>query len=442
LTLYTLSRQDFFDYLRCPRIVAFRTQGIRVREFSPRSPMSIIKSIEKGKIGELTTKVGLQELTKDRPKDDKAILRSIRAELASLSRRSFRTPQEELEGVIRRSLEGTKRIADQIREIYGVVDVVGRGEVKSPFLPHMILPDFVVMTSRRKTLSLIEVKNTEKANVRGDEFQAAFYNAISKEPSAVIVKERKERGRTEIAPQTCMRVDPETLLVYPILGEFKVVKNALTIEKNLVEGIWEAKQLGMIRKAPMASGSEYCSRCPYREHCNRDKWDELEPAKPLALIAAKGAIETGSNLDLEFLKRYSSSMVYQQSVLSALDRKARIAELRFILKTRSFAEASYTNREDRGESLYWQTRDQEKIGLVALALGLDEEHARDLVSTTIAVDRKRIFREMAGEFQKWRPLLRKDYKAMVDRVASYGLRYCTFPSHSEDLINRSWRKWD
>src|SRR2546425_1016452 len=270
-SIFTVSRENIFDYKRCPKIIAIktyrttRTKKLRHEMNEPKIPIPNIV----GQIGEAAAQLtfsgndeGGKSLDEDslvrRKTPEKRIVQLILSRLNLMDKGM----QMDLEVLAKKTLEGLKGIRTEIDLALGPLTIIGRGESRYGALPTCGYPDFVALTSDEKPV-LIEVKNGAKESPSKDEFQASFYNSLGK-TVGVLVHEGTVNHRG-IRPnlQVHLEEDAETLLLYPRLNKWRKIANTVNIEPDDLEEIWAAKQLGIIGRW---SSSDCGSDCPHTRY--------------------------------------------------------------------------------------------------------------------------------------------------------------------------------
>src|SRR3989442_730970 len=311
-SIFTVSREDIFDYNRCPKIVAVktyrttRTKKLRPEVNEPKIPIPNIL----GQIGEAAAQLtfsgndeGGKSLEEDnlvrRKTPEKRIVQLILSRLNLMDKGM----QMDLEILAKKTLEGLKGIRTEIDQALGPLTIIGRGESRYGALPTCGYPDYVALTSNEKPV-LIEVKNGAKESPGKDEFQASFYNSLGKTVGVVVhdvaVNDRGIRPNLQVH----LEEDAETLILYPRLNKWRKITDTVNIEPDDIEEIWAAKQLGIVGRWPTADCG---SNCPHRRYGIILPEDSLDMvAKPLPLIFAKGAADLGVDYDFNFMRRYIS----------------------------------------------------------------------------------------------------------------------------------------
>jgi len=307
--IFTVSREDYYDYLRCPKIVAIKTHRYFTKPPPPPRPqISRNLPYEIGTIGELATKEILSEPEEFEGSGDFEGDEEFEDEEFTISEPEFVPRKLEINlkakgvqldqtmrDVLKETLEGLKTIKKYLTDEYGNINIIGRAESRSGVMPGKVRPDYVAMSENLKKPLLIEIKNTAKISAKQDNFQASYYNSLAQKNGVLVVEERIEKGKNEIKPIMFENVLPETLLVYPRLKAFQIVTENIKIDQKTIVSIWQAKQLGIQGKTPHTNCD---SKCPHHRYEELPE-DNIEPAIPLPLILAKGVCEQDHDLDAE-----------------------------------------------------------------------------------------------------------------------------------------------
>lgn len=432
-SIFTVSREDIFDYKRCPKIVAIktyrttRTKKPRSEVDEPKVPMPNII----GQIGEAAVRFvfsGNDEDAEPFEEDDLVRRGAPEKRIAQLitSRLNLMDIQlqMDLEALAKKTLDGLKEIRKDIDQALGPLTIVGRGESRYGALPTCGYPDYVALTSNEKPV-LIEVKNGAKESPGKDKFQASFYNSLGK--TAGVVVHELSLGDIGIRPnlQVHLEEDAETLVMYPRMNKWRRITDTVDIEPNDIEEIWAAKQLGILGRWPTADcGSD----CPHRRYGVVLPEDSLDMvAKPLPLIFAKGAVDLGVDYDFNFMRRYISR--------TAPSAMTELWNLSHYLRSApgSSPEPFTTIMENRlGVGHDVSTK------LLRWTRGISEGES----TVRTRIDQTRIEKEMAAYLEPWRQLLpEKMLDATVAAAQSIGTRTYSLPTQSKLIIDRSWKKW-
>jgi len=436
ISFLTVSRPDIYDYLRCPKIVSIKVYK-NTRTPKPER-VAVRKSESKtaliGKIGEAATQLAFSpelESGKLASLGEEIVTGSISSKggpveglrgtiLRSLSAQIHQLPKSlelDMKNVVRETFEGLDEITRDVKDAYGNVTVIGKGESRYETLPTMGYPDFVALTNGKPVL--IEVKNTVRENSKLDGFQASFYNSLAKTVGVVIQDMAIDDGVLETRPRMVLERDANALIVYPRLKTWKSVTDTVDLGPRVVKDVWRAKQLGLLGKSPRTKCS---SDCPHHKFDIELPEGNMEIAKPLPLILAKGSVDLGVDFDYEYLENYLWRVA--PSLSTAL------SEMRF------------------GRDTVPETQRKKLRGMLQDKFDLDESTVRRLVPKTgHAKDEpypsyKEILREEASEIEPWEKLLpRKILRSASQTAQGRATRLYRLPKESSRVIRKTWKKW-
>jgi hypothetical protein len=440
--LFTVSRQDLYDYQRCPKIVSIKVyRGIRTpkpeKEPAARSEnktaligrigevvtrLAFSPQLSQGQLGELAQKVPSQSLVESIthlgvPQDtlEKAELGELQSQFQQLPKNM----EDELKNVWKDTLAGLDAIRGDVTNAYGNLTVIGHGESRYGLLPTTGNPDWVARTNHRKPI-LIEVKNGAKENVRSDEFQAAFYNSLGKTVGVVVQHPAFTDGVME--PRIMLEEDAETLVIYPRLKKWRTVSETAKLDPDVVKDVWRAKQLGVLGMSPETG----CRKdCPHHRYKIELPEGNLEVAKPLPLIFAKGGIELGHDFD------YHNVRTYLWHVAPSLSR--------LLWETRYRRDRTSTALKEKLRQIL-----RSKFGIEeSVVMKLVPESSMYPVSERLPRVEE-ITKEEADEMERWEKLLPAKIlkgEGVLTSAQGYGTRVYGLPKNSKVLIRKAWEKW-
>ncbi|MEM3565195.1 MAG: hypothetical protein QXR19_18345 [Candidatus Jordarchaeaceae archaeon] len=438
---YTCSRNDIHDCLRCPRIVAFKAQKLKVRNVTaPRGYEFSLTPYEKREVGETVTKIAFEtmgaEKGEKRKIDEGEILNQLTKKFKPPGNRLV-SPETLLLELLRQDLEGMSRIIGTLKEVYGSLHILGKGAIKNPFLPTLGEPDFVALPSKTKIPVIIEVKNTTKKAI-SDALQASFYNSLAEVSGSITLNQHYEDEKVKLAPSVLLEPETQTIIIYPRLGDFEICSEKTRMDYEIVEKIWEAKQLGLMGKLPYVEKTDHCKGCSYKKFCNITIYDEIETAKPLPLIFAKGAIETGYDYNLSFTNRYIHEKLKKTGILDKYEREIQKAYLE--LKMRS-----QPKTERIQEHLYKLAIEEIKnkeTEWIAEKLNTTAAEVKEALQYPRVPNINRILEDMSAEIEPWEKILgAKQIKENATTIWALTLNINTLPKHSETLTKKAWKKW-
>lgn len=205
---------------------------------------------------------------------------------------SDKMPEEEPPAKI--PLPIPSRVRNALKEQYGEIQSIWKGEARHPDLVSCARPDFIAITSSGKPV-IVEVKKSEPRNNEQMEFKARFYNGLAASEGLFVVEHRSENGFAVFAPKV-IRERSETFLVYPSSTE--VITETYPVSIGLVKGIASAKQLGYRGKCPPESCGSSCDH-------NRIKLKlavrDYLVSRPLPLVFCEILLRKGFDFDRYYM---------------------------------------------------------------------------------------------------------------------------------------------
>lgn len=456
--IFTVSRYDVYDYLRCPKIVALKTYK-NLKKPTPKKKINPNRNFryEIGTIGELITQKTfsdedfireiptseaesseLNELDVDEYETEyeleslveKQALPAIRIDL----KKKGVLLDSQMNNILKNTIIGLGKIKSQLTEKYGKIEILGHGESRSGILPNKVRPDFIAISEEQKPV-MIEVKNTSNINTKADHFQASFYNTIAKKYGVIVMEERTENGIKTIIPRSINDRISETLLVYPRHGKFEKITDTTSLDKNLVKDIWIAKQLGLKGKTPK---TDCDSKCPHHRHGDLPEGN-LEPAIPLPLVVAEGLIEQGVDLDTDYLRRY----LWRNGIGRIIDDGLyEIRHAEFLAKYGSYNQPKIETQLKKLEKKKDAFLEEivEKTGFTMQEISKITSKEASLAHVT---EQKKAEKEMKDAFAPWKKLLgAKNLKLLRNTAKGQSTRLYPIPKDSKRFVKRSWKLWD
>lgn len=409
---------------------------------TPRRYESSLTSYEKGTVGETIAKVAFEKMGAEKVEmkkiDEREILNQLREKLKSLENRLQNvSPETLLLELMRQDLEGMSFITEKLNEVYGSLHILGKGAIKNPFLPALGEPDFVALPSKTRIPVIIEVKNTVRT-AASDTFQASFYNSLAEVSGSITLKQHYKDEKMELAPSVLLEPETQTILIYPRLGEFEICSEKTRIDNEIIEKIWKAKQLGLMGKLPYAEKTDSCKRCNYKKFCDTTIYDEIETAKPLPLIFAKGAIETGYDYNAYFLKNYIQEKLQKPGILNKYELEIQKAQLELRIKRQSKTERI----QQYSDKLAVEEIKNKEAEWIAEKLNITVAEVKEALQYPKVPDTHKILEDMSAELEPWEKILgAKQIKENTATIFSLTLSINTLPKHSETLTEKAWKKW-
>ncbi len=401
-SLYTVSREDLYDYRRCPKIVAIKAyRALRtVREIRPAQPRELEPAII-GKIGEAAVRYGLQ-----------ALPRSVAMEQMSRNIPQVKV-NEVLEEIAAQSLRGMEEIRRKLEREYGKVTIIGRGEGRHSDLAGTARPDFIALTEQNSDPIIVETKDTTRTSPT-DRFQAMFYNGIAERYGVYLLEERLEGGVGEFSPRS-IESKAETVLIYPRLAQFSIVKERFVPDEGTVKDVWKAKELGFKGQAPETECGKKCAHNRLKVNLPEGN---MEPLPPPPLIFSEGALESGRDLDVDYQVSYAWRLLPIKVKLILLSQE----------------------RRDSGpaELRYWLTN----------TLGISQRAADIVVSpdkretfVRSKPNAEELMGSMRSELEPWARILKKRLAISAPSILARATAVYSLPKRSVRFVKGSWKRW-
>lgn len=338
LSVWKITHDDLYDYVRCPRILAFKHVGVKVKVQHHRSPTEV-NPYTIGRIGEKAfihalESHGVVNLSRDSVQidgtksamdfEDRTSTATAESERETLDRISKKVmssidpetlskAKDTINAVIKSSVEGALQLVKDLESRYGKPIVFSRANVRSTILQAQGYPDFIVGFEDNRYV-IVEVKNAQKPSTTHIA-QAGFYMEASKLVGATILMERITENRIELEPIATSNIT-DTIVVYPRLKEMRTaLEFGLTTEDAL--NIMKVKHIAAKGLVPKEANYTYCNKCQFRNVCKSmpesKKKVELNSVKiaiPLPItIALKLNEKYGIDLDLLFHGFYLSHYI-------------------------------------------------------------------------------------------------------------------------------------
>ncbi|MEM4382900.1 MAG: hypothetical protein QXU44_02455 [Candidatus Caldarchaeum sp.] len=366
--------------------------------------------------------------------------------------------------IVKGDLVGLFKIASRLSEEFGELKMVGKGDLRSIMQPSSAVPD-VVFATRRGSILVAEVKNSERHDI-SDQFQATFYNTTAK-LGALVLGKRVDKGIVKLLPETLPEEKISTVLLYQRQGEVEKISKIFELKK-ILRDVWRVKQLGMMGKQPESPKIEYCKKCVWKRVCSN--WSknvplegEHEPATPLALITAKGLLETGFDIETHVLYDLIGDYIWkienfvERQIINRYDRLQNLSFKLDNIANRYRAESGKSFRElDELNRIIDETIDRlhrlerkKIVEQVASIFGLSIRKASALLYSppptkehTLDATYRAVVREISSELQPWKRILKKEEleRLMSFRLISGVTRFIP-PARSRYFINEAWRFW-
>ena len=403
-SIFTVSREDLYDYRRCPKIVAIKAyRAIRIsREAAQIQQRRIAEPATIGKIGEAAVKLSLQGI----PKDE--VMKQIAHTVPEVR------VNEYLAQIAAQSVEGMDEIRKSLKGAYKAVTIVGRGEGRHPDLAGTARPDFIALTEPNGMPLIVEAKDSTKTTP-AYKFQAMFYNGIAEQYGVYILRERLEGESPKFSPRL-IKSAAETILVYPRLATFSVVKEKYIPTQSIIKDVWKAKELGFSGQVPETECRKKCAH-------NRLKVDlpvgNMEPLPPLPLIFSKGSLEKGLDLDLEYQAEYAWDL---------LPTRIKLA----VLFSRERGLGTLTELKD------WLVKN---LGITEEAADIVLDHKKRESFLGSKPDTDELLELMENELEPWEALLKERIAASGPAILARATAVYSLPKESRRFVGEAWGRW-
>ena len=317
---WSITAEDVYEFMRCPRILAFKLLGVKLEGWRPKSAGSAdIPSTLVGRLGEEAVAQALRargaieasavteaihgmprEAGEEPGSSGEALMASV---AESVKSGIAPTVRDSVKSLVEESVRGALRLVEYLEAMYGRPWLFARARVVNTFLQMRAKPDFIVGFASEKYV-IVEVKNSKRTDIR-HQVQAGLYLEASRFLGASILLERKVGDSVELKPVDVDRV-ADSVVVYPRLARVKRA-HELRLTPEIAARIMKTKYLAMNGSVPIDANIEYCSRCRYRELCKRLQSSQLididsvsMPVPPSVIAAIELSERYGIDLDMLF----------------------------------------------------------------------------------------------------------------------------------------------
>ena len=401
-SLFTVTREDLYDYGRCPKIVAIKAyRAITSPPPTPAEHPRVLEPATIGKIGELAVKLSLQGV----PKQE------------TLTHITHSIPQirinEYLAQIATQSVEGMEEIRRSLNAAYKEVRVIGRGEGRHPDLAGTARPDFIGLTEKDGLPVIVEAKDSAK-EARSYKFQAMFYNGIAEKFGVYLLQERLEDESPRFSPRI-LRSSAETVLVYPRLATFSIVRDKYVPTEPVIKEVWKAKQLGFGGHVPENNCKK---KCPHNRLKVSLPEEDMEPLPPLPLIFSQGTLEGGFDLDLEYQAGYAWNL---------LPSRIRLAVL--------FSESK---RQGLEELRSWLLKNL-MISSEAADVTLDNAKRESFLHSKPTGEV--LLKRMGSELEPWERILKARLGESASSILARATAVYSLPKDSRRFVKEAWGRW-
>jgi hypothetical protein len=402
-SIFTVTREDLYDFGRCPKIVAIKAyRAIKAPQDSHLQPPRWVEPTTIGKIGEVAVKLSLQGTPA------RKAMRHIVHAVPEIEVNDY------LEEIAAESLRGMEEIRKDLESQYAKVSIIGRGEGRHPDLAGTARPDFIAMTEQSPKPIIIEAKDSIKTNPTHT-FQAKFYNGIAERFGLYLLEERLEGQSPTFAPRQLMS-GGETLLVYPRLARFSIVKEKYAPTQEVIKAVWKAKELGFKGQAPETNCKKKCAHNRLRTELPEG---EMEALPPLPLIFSRGVLESGHDLDLDYQTNYAWSLIPTRIKLAILLSKQKVGE---------------------------RSRELRKWLIDALSI---TQEAADIVLDPAKRDRflqskpdaEGLLKQMGSDVEPWEAVLKKRLRFSASSILARATAVYSLPTGSYRFVRDAAKRW-
>jgi hypothetical protein len=403
-TIYTISREDHYDYRRCPKIVAIKAyRAIRAVRENRRSEPRELEPATIGMIGEAAVKLGFQ-----------GVPRAV-----AMQQIAHAIPQvkfnEYLEEIAIQSLKGVEEVRGKLAREYGDITIIGKGEGRHPDLAGKVRPDFVAFRGRNQKPIIIETKDTTRRNPT-DNFQASFYNGIAEKYGLYLIEERLEGGTRTFTPHT-IHGSAEAVLIYPRLSEYSIVKDRFVPDDKSIKEIWKTKQLGFKGLTPETDCGKKCAHNRLKVKLAEGN---MEPLPPLPLIFSEGVVESSFSLDIGYQATYAWNLLPPR------------VKLAIFLSARRAGDGVVGLKE-------WLTK----------TVGLEEEAAEVVLNPDrreaflrSRPDAQSLVKSMASDLEPWKIILKERLAASAPSILAIATAVYSLPKKSSKFVQEAWDRWN
>jgi hypothetical protein len=408
-SIYTISREDLYDYRRCPKIVAIKAhRAIEALHHKPSPETSAAPAPRKlepatiGMIGEAAVQLGFQGVPQA------LAMQQIARKIPEVNFNQY------LEEIASQSLRGVEEVRRKLANEYADVTIIGRGEGRHPDLAGKVRPDFIAFRGQSSNPIVVESKDTMRRS-SPDNFQAALYNGIAEKYGLYLIQQRLE-GKSRIFSPCTLQGDAETLLIYPRLAEYAILREKFVPDSETIKEIWKAKELGFRGLVPE---TDCGAKCAHHRLKVKLPQANMEPLPPTPLIFSKGILEAGFNYDISYQATYAWNLLPQT------------VKLRILFSTQKAVKGLAEIRN-------WLTK----------VVGLDEQ-AADIVVNPIErevflrskPDARSLLKSMESDLEPWKNILKESLVASAPSILALATTLYSLPKQSFQFVREAWDRW-
>lgn len=403
-SLYSVTREDLYDYDRCPKIISIKAyQTLRAEKHVPNPSQRPIEPVAVGLIGEEALQLGLGGV-----------------EIATAMRKmSCAIPEIDKSQLLRQiaveSLRGVEEIRRRLRSEFGDITIIGKGQGRQPDLAGAVLPDRIAFSSESKTPFIVEVKNTRHQGP-ADRFQAKFYNGVAETSGLYLLEERVEGRAAKLAPRI-IHGATKTILVYPRLAASTIIDEKFVPTQPMIDQVWIAKQLGL---AGLSIETDCGSDCPHLRLKVDLSEGNMEALPPLPLVFSKSMLEQSWDFDKEFQVKYA---------LKLLPERLRTALL------------FHTEKAD-GQLERWRNWLVQDAGIDGEAAEIALNFNKHLHFNGSKPNPAELMKSMKVILERWNRILKKRLRNGAPFLIGKATSVYSLPAESARFINNTWKKWE
>ena len=312
------------------------------------------------------------------------------------------------------SLRGVEQILARLRNEFGEIRVIGRGEGRHPDLAGIVRPDFIAFSERERDPIIVETKDTTR-KASTDQFQAMYYNGVADRFGVYLLEQRLEGGDLTISSRL-VRSSAKTILIYPRLAQYSTVEEKFVPDEELIKGIWKAKELGFMGRSPETECVANCAH--HRLKVNLPE-AEMEPLPPPPLIFSEGILQEGGDLDTDYQVSYAWRLLPSQVKLALLMSNRRRSAGLVDLKG-------------------WLMRvvgvDENSADII-----LDPEKREQFARSRPTGDM--LLKSMRNELEPWKDILKKRLEVAAPSILARATSVYSLPSRSDSFVKDAWKRW-
>jgi hypothetical protein len=241
-----------------------------------------------------------------------------------------------------------------------------------------------------------------------------FYNGIAEKFGVYLLRERLEGELARFSPRI-LRGSAESVLVYPRLATFSIVKEKYVPTESVIKAVWKAKQLGFSGRLP----ENECERkCPHNRLKVKLPEGNMEALPPLPLIFSEGSIEEGFDLDLEYQADYAWNLLPSRIKLAVL----------------------FSQGKGRGlDGLKnWLVKNL-MISSEAADVVLDNARRESFLHSKPTGDE--LLKLMSSELEPWETILKERLAASASSILARATAVYSLPKGSSRFVKDAWGRW-